>query len=120
MLLRDLEDVLHLGNVFRAWVIYNIGPEHLHFFLCYKTALIAEALLCEILAATVANRLLVEPALLFLPIATYLGIPGVINVRVDAGRPAAGDAHALRVGVRYVHVCIAVRDRNQVNIVYSG
>ena len=80
MLLRDLEDVLHLWNMFRAWVIYSIGPKELHFFLCYKTALIAEALLCEILAATVADGLLVESILLLLPIATYLGIPGVIHV----------------------------------------
>jgi len=108
VLLCDLKDVLHLWNVFRAWVIYNIGTEQLHFFLCYKTALIAEALLCEVLAATVADSLLVEAILLLEPISTYLGISGVIHVRVDGGGPATRDAHSLRVSIRYVHVFIAV------------
>lgn len=80
VLLRNLEDMLDLWNVFGAWVIYSIWPEHLHFLLCYKTPLVAEALLGKVLAATVADGLLVEAALLFLPVAAYLGIPGVIHV----------------------------------------
>ena len=120
MLLRDLEDILDLWNVFGAWVIYSIWAEHLHFLLCYKTPLVAEALLGKVLAATVADGLLVEAALLFLPVAAYFGIPRVIDVRVDAGGSAARHAHALRVSIGYVHVCIAVSRRNHIIVVYRG
>lgn len=80
VLLRDLEDMLDLWYVFGTWVIYSIWAEHLHFFLCYKTPLVAEALLGKVLAATVADGLLVEAVLLFLPVSAYLGIPSVIHV----------------------------------------
>lgn len=120
VLLSDLEYMLDLWNVFGAWVIYSIWAEHLHFLLCYKTPLVAEALLGKVLAATVADGLLVETALLFLPVAAHFGIPGVIHVRVDAGGSAARHAHALRVSIRYVHVCIAVCRRSHIIVVYHG
>lgn len=107
MFLRYLEYLLHLRNLPHIRVIDGIGTQHFHFFLRYKTALVAESLLCQILAATIPHCLLVQSALLFLPVSSNLRIFRFVNVRVDGGRSSAGVAHAVWIGVAHVHVYVA-------------